>query len=59
MEFLLRLKKEFEEGDEESVKVAELKRVEQGGRTMQEFKRAIRRSRYQGEISGRGISKGV
>jgi len=36
-EFLLGLKKEFGEGDEESVKVAELKRIEQGGRKMEEF----------------------
>jgi len=36
-EFLLELKKKFRGGDEESVKVAELRRVEQGGRTMEEF----------------------
>jgi len=34
---LLELKRKFEEEDEESVKVAELKRIEQGGRTMEEF----------------------
>jgi len=31
-EFLLELKKEFEGGDKESVKIAELKRIEQEGR---------------------------
>ena len=33
-ELLLELKKEFGGGDEESVKVAELRRFEQGGRTL-------------------------
>jgi len=36
-EFLAEIRKEFGEGDEESVKVAELKKIEQGGRTMEEF----------------------
>jgi len=36
-EFLLELKKEFGGEDEESVKVVELRRVEQGGRTLKEF----------------------
>jgi len=36
-EFLLELKKEFREGDKESVKVVELKRMKQGERTMEEF----------------------
>jgi len=35
-EFLLELKKEFG-GDKELVKVAELRRMEQGGKTMEEF----------------------
>ena len=46
----MELKKEFGGEDEKSVKVAELKRVEQGERTMeefiQEFRRAARESRY-------------
>ena len=50
-EFLAELKKEFGEGDKEAVKVVELKKLEQGGRTMeefmQEFKRAARESRYE------------
>jgi len=36
-EFLAEIKKEFGGGDEESVKVAELKKIKQGGRTMEEF----------------------
>ena len=35
--FLLKLKKEFSGGDERSVKVAELKKVEQKGRTMEKL----------------------
>ena len=50
-EFLLELKKEFEEGDEELVKVTELRRIEQGERTMEEFVqkfwRAARSSGYE------------
>ena len=34
---LLELKKEFGRGDEKSVKVTELKNVEQGGRTIEKF----------------------
>ena len=51
-EFLAEIKKEFDGGEEESVKTAELKKLEQGGRTMeefvQEFKRAVRGSGYEG-----------
>ena len=51
-EFLISLKKEFGSGEEESVKVAELRKLEQGERTMeefvQEFKRAARGSGYEG-----------
>jgi len=36
-EFLAAIKKEFREGEEKSIKVTELKRLEQGGRTMEEF----------------------
>jgi len=50
-EFLTEIKKEFGRGDEESVKVAELKRMEQGGWNMEEFvqdfKRVARGSRYE------------
>jgi len=51
-EFLTSLKKEFGGGEEESVKVVELRKLEQGGKTMeefvQEFKRAARSSGYEG-----------
>ena len=51
-EFLAEIKKEFGGGDEESVKVAELKKIEQGGRTteefVQDFKRVTRGSGYEG-----------
>jgi len=51
-EFLVEIKKEFGGGNEESVKVAELKKIEQGERTMEEFvqdfKRVARRSGYEG-----------
>ena len=36
-EFLTSLRKEFGGGEEESIKVAELRKIEQGGRTMEEF----------------------
>jgi len=53
-EFLLELKKKFGRENEELVKVAKLKRVEQGRRTteefMQEFKRTVRESRYKRRV---------
>ena len=36
-ELLTSLRKEFGGGEEESVKAAELRKIEQGGRTMEEF----------------------
>ena len=51
-ELLMSLKKKFGEEEEESVKAAELRKLEQGGRMMeefvQEFKRAARGSGYEG-----------
>jgi len=51
-EFLAEIRKEFGGEDEESVKVAELKKIEQGGRMMEEFvqdfKRVARGSGYEG-----------
>ena len=66
-EFLTTLKKEFGGGEEEAVKAAELRKLEQGGRTMeefvQEFKRAARGSRYEGrplvEEFKRGMNGGI
>ena len=44
------IKRKFGEKDEKSVKVAELKRLEQGGKIMeefvQEFRKVVRRSSY-------------
>ena len=66
-EFFTNLRKEFGGGEEESVKVAELRKLEQGGRTMeefvQEFKRAARGSGYEGrpliEEFKRGMNGGI
>ena len=66
-EFLTSLRKEFGGEEEESVKAAELRRMEQGGKTMeeyvQEFKRTVRGSGYEGqplvEEFKRGINRGI
>jgi len=66
-EFLISLKKEFGGEEEESTKAAELRKLEQGGKTMeefvQEFKRTVRGSRYKGrplvEEFKRGINGGI
>jgi len=66
-EFLTSLRKEFGGGEEESVKVAELRRMEQGGKTIeeyvQEFKRTARGSGYEGrplvEEFKRGMNGGI
>ena len=66
-EFLSCLKKEFGGGEEELVKAAELRKLEQGGKTIeefvQEFKRAARRSGYKGQLLveefKRGMNSGI
>jgi len=66
-EFFTSLRKEFGRGEEESVKAAELRKMEQGGKTMeefvQEFKRAARGSGYEGrplvEEFKRGMNRGI
>ena len=66
-EFLTTLKKEFGGGEEEAMKAAKLRKLEQGGRTMeefvQEFKRAARGSRYEGRLLveefKRGMNRGI
>ena len=66
-EFLTCLKKEFGGGEEESVKAAELRKLEQGGKVMeefvQEFKRVARGSGYEGrplvEEFKRGMNGGI
>jgi len=66
-EFLTSLKKEFSREEEKSVKAAELRKLEQGGRMMeefvQEFKRAARESGYEErplvEEFKRGMNGGI
>jgi len=66
-EFLMSLKKELGRGEEELVKAAELRKLEQGGKMMeefvQEFKRAMRGSGYERrplvEEFKRGINGGI
>ena len=66
-EFLTSLRKEFGRGEEESVKAAELRKLEQRGKSMeefvQEFKRAARGSGYEGrplvEKFKRGMNRGI
>ena len=62
-EFLAGLKKEFEGGNEEAVKVAELKRLEQGGRIkeefVQEFRRVARESGYEGRSLVEEFKRGM
>ena len=62
-EFFTCLKKEFGGGEEESVKAAELRKLEQGGKTMeefvQEFKRAAKGSGYEGRPLVEEFKKGM
>jgi len=62
-EFLTTLKKEFGGGEEESVKAAELRKLEQGGKTMeefvQEFKRVARGSEYEGRLLVEKFKRGM
>ena len=62
-EFLAAIKKEFRGEKEELVKVAELKRLEQGGRIIekfvQEFRRAVRGSGYKGRPLVEKFKRGI
>ena len=62
-EFLLELKKKFGEGNKKSVKVVELKRIEQGGRNMeefiQEFRRVARGSGYERRVLVEEFKRGI
>jgi len=62
-EFLTNIRKEFGEGDKESTKIAELKRLEQGGKTIekfvQEFRRAARGSGYEGKPVVEEFKRGI
>jgi len=61
--FLVEIKREFREGEEEAVKAAELRKIEQGGRTMEEFvqqfKRAVRGSGYEGRLLAEEFKRGM
>jgi len=62
-ELLTSLRKEFGGGKEESVKAAELRKMEEGGRTMeefvQEFKRTARGSGYEGRLLMEEFKRGI
>ena len=62
-EFLAEIKKKFSGGEEESVKAVELRKLEQGGRTIEEFvqkfKRAPRESRYEGRLLVEEFKRGI
>ena len=62
-EFLADIRKEFEEGNEKTIKVAELKILEQGGKTIeefvQEFRRAAKDSRYEGRLLVKEFKRGM
>ena len=61
--FFTSLKKEFGGGEEELVKAAEIRKIEQGGRTMeefvQEFKRAARGSGYERRLLVEEFKRGM
>ena len=61
--FLTSMKKEFGEGEEEATKAAELRRLEQGGRSMEEFvqifKRIARGSGYEGRLLVEEFKRGI
>ena len=62
-EFLAEIKKEFRGGEEESVKAAELRKLEQEGKTIeefvQEFKRAARGSGYERRLLVEEFKRGM
>ena len=62
-EFLANLKKEFGRGDEETVKIAELRRLKQGERMIeefvQEFRRAAGGSRYERRLLVEEFKRGI
>ena len=62
-EFLADIKKEFREGDKETLKITELKRLEQRGKTIekfvQEFRRAARGSGYERRPLVKEFKRGI
>jgi len=62
-EYLVDIRKEFGGGDKQSVKVAELRRLEQGGKTIekfvQKFRRAARESKYERRLLVEEFKRGI
>ena len=62
-EFFTSMKKEFGGGEEEVTKTVELRRLEQEGRTMEEFvqifKRIVRESGYEGRLLVEKFKRGI
>ena len=62
-EFLADIRKKFGKGDKESVKVVELKKLEQEGKTIeefvQEFRRVARRSGYERRLLVEEFKRGI
>ena len=62
-DFLVDIKKEFGRGDKKLAKVVKLKRLEQGGKTMeefvQEFRRAARDSKYEERLLIEEFKRGM
>ena len=62
-EFLVDLKKEFREENNKTIKVAELKKLKQGSKTMkefiQEFRRVVRESEYKGQLLIKKFKRGM
>jgi len=62
-EFLVDIRKEYRERDKESMKVAELRKLEQEGKMIeefvQEFKRAARGSEYKGRLLIEEFKRGI
>ena len=62
-EFLTDIRKEFRGGDKVVVKVAELKRLKQEGKTIeefiQEFQRVVRESGYEGRLLVEEFKRGM
>ena len=62
-EFLADLKEELNGGDDEILKVAELKKIKQKSKMMeefvQEFRKATRESRYKGQLLIEEFKRGI
>ena len=62
-EFLVDIRKKFGGGDKQLVKVAELRRLEQGGKIIekfvQKFRRAARESRYERRLLVEEFKRGI